>query len=111
MKPKVAFIGTGGTIASVGKGPLDLQDYGANGIVMHADEIISRWPETALVALSAVQSADGRTGDLAAVRAAAAAHGARTLVDATHAAGARRLAAAKPSNKCTTRANTNMELL
>ncbi|MEV7415118.1 aminotransferase class V-fold PLP-dependent enzyme [Streptomyces sp. NPDC089919] len=44
-------------------------------------------PETALVALSAVQSADGRTGDLAAVRAAAAAHGARTLIDATHAAG------------------------
>ena len=50
MKPKVAFIGTGGTIASVGKGPLDLQDYGANGMVMHADEIIARWPETALVA-------------------------------------------------------------
>jgi len=24
MKPKVAFIGTGGTIASVGTGPLDL---------------------------------------------------------------------------------------
>jgi L-asparaginase len=50
MKPKVAFIGTGGTIASVGKGPLDLQDYGANGVVMHADEIIARWPETSLVA-------------------------------------------------------------
>lgn len=42
---------------------------------------------TALVALSAVQSADGRTADLAAVRAATAAHGARMLVDATHAAG------------------------
>ena len=26
MKPKVAFIGTGGTIASVGTGPLDLQN-------------------------------------------------------------------------------------
>ena len=50
MKPKVAFIGTGGTIASIGKGPLDLQDYGANGIVLHADELITRWPETALVA-------------------------------------------------------------
>jgi L-asparaginase len=50
MKPKVAFIGTGGTIASIGKGPLDLQDYGANGKVMHADEIIARFPETALVA-------------------------------------------------------------
>lgn len=43
--------------------------------------------DTALVALSAVQSADGRTADLAAVRAATAAHGARMLVDATHAVG------------------------
>jgi len=49
-KPKVAFIGTGGTIASLGRGPLDLQDYGATGNVMHADEILARWPETALVA-------------------------------------------------------------
>lgn len=44
-------------------------------------------PDTTLVALSAVQSADGRTADLAAVRAAAAAHGARILVDATQAVG------------------------
>lgn len=44
-------------------------------------------PGTALVAFSAVQSADGRTADLAAVRAAAAAHGARTLVDTTQSAG------------------------
>ncbi|MFF3646864.1 aminotransferase class V-fold PLP-dependent enzyme [Streptomyces sp. NPDC002564] len=44
-------------------------------------------PTTALVSFSAVQSADGRTADLAAVRAAAAAHGARTLLDATQAAG------------------------
>lgn len=50
MKPKVAFIGTGGTIASLGKGPLDLQDYGATGQVMHADEIIAHWQEMALVA-------------------------------------------------------------
>jgi L-asparaginase len=49
-KPKVAFIGTGGTIASLGVGPLDLQDYGANSRVMHADEILARWPEAALVA-------------------------------------------------------------
>jgi L-asparaginase len=49
-KPKVAFIGTGGTIASLGRGPLDLQDYGSTGNVMHADEILARWPETALVA-------------------------------------------------------------
>ncbi|HET6856607.1 MAG TPA: aminotransferase class V-fold PLP-dependent enzyme [Streptomyces sp.] len=44
-------------------------------------------PGTSLVAFSAVQSADGKIADLPAVRAAAAAHGARTLVDATQAAG------------------------
>ncbi|MFJ6807066.1 aminotransferase class V-fold PLP-dependent enzyme [Streptomyces anulatus] len=44
-------------------------------------------PSTALVAFSAVQSADGRVADLAAVRAAAAAHGARTMLDGTQAAG------------------------
>jgi L-asparaginase len=48
--PKVAFIGTGGTIASLGRGPLDLQDYAAAGTMMQADEILARWPETALVA-------------------------------------------------------------
>lgn len=49
-RPRVAFIGTGGTIASLGKGPLDLQDYGATGQVMHAEEILARYPETALAA-------------------------------------------------------------
>ncbi|MCC5034392.1 aminotransferase class V-fold PLP-dependent enzyme [Streptomyces sp. WAC 00631] len=49
-----------------------------------ADEVR---PGTALVAVSAVQSADGRVADLAAIRAAARAHGARTLVDATQALG------------------------
>ncbi|MFG1808847.1 aminotransferase class V-fold PLP-dependent enzyme [Streptomyces sp. NPDC049040] len=44
-------------------------------------------PGTALVAVSAAQSADGRVADLAAIRAAAAAHGARTLLDATQAIG------------------------
>ncbi|MGA4958841.1 aminotransferase class V-fold PLP-dependent enzyme [Streptomyces lavendulocolor] len=44
-------------------------------------------PGTALVAFSSVQSADGRVADLAAVREAAAAHGARTLLDATQSAG------------------------
>jgi L-asparaginase len=48
--PKIAFIGTGGTIASLGRGPLDLQDYAAAGNMMQADEILARWPETALVA-------------------------------------------------------------
>ncbi|MFH8518690.1 aminotransferase class V-fold PLP-dependent enzyme [Streptomyces gelaticus] len=44
-------------------------------------------PGTALVAFSSVQSANGRIADLKAVRAAAAAHGARTLLDATQSAG------------------------
>lgn len=42
---------------------------------------------TALVAVSAAQSADGRVADLAAIRAAAAEHGARVLVDGTQAVG------------------------
>lgn len=45
-------------------------------------------PQTALVALSAVQSADGRVADLAALRAAADAQtGTRIVVDATQAMG------------------------
>ncbi|MFJ9036546.1 aminotransferase class V-fold PLP-dependent enzyme [Streptomyces sp. NPDC102406] len=44
-------------------------------------------PGTALVAVSAVQSADGRVADLTALRAATRAHGARLYVDASQAAG------------------------
>lgn len=44
-------------------------------------------PGTALVAVSAVQSADGRVADLPAIREAAREHGARTYVDASQAAG------------------------
>lgn len=49
-KPRVAVIGTGGTIASVGKGPLDILDYGANETILHVDEIIARFPEVHAVA-------------------------------------------------------------
>ena len=49
-KPKVAFIGTGGTIASVGRNPLDIQDYAVAGQMLHADELLARVPETAMVA-------------------------------------------------------------
>lgn len=49
-KPRIAFIGTGGTIASIGAGPLDIQDYSATGRLMQADAILERFPETALVA-------------------------------------------------------------
>ncbi|MEV5984283.1 aminotransferase class V-fold PLP-dependent enzyme [Streptomyces sp. NPDC052051] len=44
-------------------------------------------PGTALVAVSAAQSADGRVADLTALRASAREHGARTYVDASQAAG------------------------
>ncbi|WP_443063594.1 aminotransferase class V-fold PLP-dependent enzyme [Streptomyces sp. NBC_00663] len=44
-------------------------------------------PGTALVAVSAAQSADGRIADLPAIREAARMHGARTYVDASQAAG------------------------
>jgi selenocysteine lyase/cysteine desulfurase len=44
-------------------------------------------PGTALVAVSAAQSADGRIADLSAIGAAAREHGARTYVDASQAVG------------------------
>src|ERR1700744_3042079 len=50
MKPKVAFIGTGGTISSLGRPPLDIMDYVANNVRLHAAEIIERFPELAEVA-------------------------------------------------------------
>ena len=48
--PKVAFIGTGGTIASMGPTPLELQDYGRTGIILQADELAARYPELREVA-------------------------------------------------------------
>jgi L-asparaginase len=45
VKPRIAFIGTGGTIASIGKHPLDILDYGANDVRLQADEIAARFPE------------------------------------------------------------------
>ena len=50
MRPRVAFIGTGGTIASVGRGPLDLHDYTAAGKMLHAAELLERFPEAREVA-------------------------------------------------------------
>lgn len=50
MKPKVAFIGTGGTISSLGRNALDIIDYGANQTMLHAEEILARVPEVAEVA-------------------------------------------------------------
>ena len=59
-RPKVAFIGTGGTIASMGATNLELQDYGANGVMLQASEILARFPE-------ASQAADVMTVDFKAV--------------------------------------------
>ena len=39
------MIGTGGTIASLGLGPFDIQDYGAQKNMMQIDGILARFPE------------------------------------------------------------------
>ncbi|MGE5512311.1 MAG: asparaginase [Bacteroidota bacterium] len=49
-KPKVAVIGTGGTITAIGKGPLDLFDYIATGKMLQADELVAKFPDVATVA-------------------------------------------------------------
>jgi L-asparaginase len=43
-KPKVAFIGTGGTISSLGVHPLELQDYGVHNNRLQASGIVERFP-------------------------------------------------------------------
>lgn len=48
--PKVAFIGTGGTLSSVGRDSLDILDYTATGERLEAEEILARVPEAASVA-------------------------------------------------------------
>ncbi|TGQ51175.1 asparaginase [Mesorhizobium sp. M1C.F.Ca.ET.193.01.1.1] len=42
--PEVAFIGTGGTIASIGKDAFDVLDYGNTDNRLHAEEIIAKLP-------------------------------------------------------------------
>ncbi len=49
-KRKVAFIGTGGTMASVGKGALDTVDYGSTGQLLDAAQLLARFPEVQQVA-------------------------------------------------------------
>ncbi len=48
--PKVAIIGTGGTISGVGKDRLDFYEYGTSGRFMKVDELIGLVPELAQVA-------------------------------------------------------------
>lgn len=50
-KPKVAVIGTGGTITSLsGIGPLDLYEYTSTGTMLEADQLVDRFPEVREVA-------------------------------------------------------------
>ena len=49
-KSKVAFIGTGGTIASVGRTPLDIVDYVADAVMLDPQGIITKFPEVREVA-------------------------------------------------------------
>lgn len=44
VKPKIAVIGTGGTISSLGVGPFDLVGYGATGARLQVDELIAKFP-------------------------------------------------------------------
>ena len=43
-KPRVALIGTGGTISSIGRHALDLIEYPDTGIKLSADEVLEHWP-------------------------------------------------------------------
>ncbi|MGG5811612.1 asparaginase [Falsiroseomonas sp. CW058] len=50
-KPKVAVIGTGGTIASQGVGPLDVADYASSGLpLLDAEGLVAGVPALKLVA-------------------------------------------------------------
>ena len=48
--PRVAVIGTGGTISSLGAGPLDVLDYPDFGQKLTSEALLDRFPETRLVA-------------------------------------------------------------
>lgn len=50
QRAKVAFIGTGGTMSSLGVHPLELQDYGVHKNRMQASEILAKFPEAMEVA-------------------------------------------------------------
>ena len=49
-KPRIAAIGTGGSISAVGRDSLDLFDYGSTGIRVEPQELLDRVPEVATVA-------------------------------------------------------------
>ena len=45
-KPRIAVIGTGGTISSVGRNSLDIVRYGENNKIYEVDELLNAFPET-----------------------------------------------------------------
>ena len=49
-KPRVALIGTGGTISSIGRDSLDLWEYMDTGLKAEPDELLIRFPEAAATA-------------------------------------------------------------
>jgi len=48
--PRIAVIGTGGTISSVGRDSLDIATYADTGVKYEVDELLAQFPETAKVA-------------------------------------------------------------
>lgn len=44
-KPRIAIIGTGGTISTIGRHSLDLFEYSDYGKVLEIDELLARFPE------------------------------------------------------------------
>jgi L-asparaginase len=49
-RPRIAVIGTGGTISSLGASSLDVLDYPDFGRKLSAEALLDRFPETRLVA-------------------------------------------------------------
>ena len=48
--PRIAVVGTGGTISSLGASSLDVLDYPDFGQKLTSEELLDRFPETRLVA-------------------------------------------------------------
>ena len=49
-RPRVAAIGTGGSISAVGRDSLDLFEYGSTGVLLEPQDLLDRVPEVASVA-------------------------------------------------------------
>lgn len=49
-KPKIAVIGTGGTISSIARDSIDVVDYVSNDLMLHIDGVIDLFPEVHEVA-------------------------------------------------------------